>query len=197
VNGFLIDAVLLAVLVALGIRSEVRHLQASLRRDPALTRRLVRRGVLFGAGGILTMVAVLPALPWAMGIVTEAQHVYIDEVPDANRGAYLDTDDGVMQLFTWRVDPGEFPSDAPTLQADAIQQVAIVQKRFDPVDEHVLREVDEGRPVAWADAAQDGTVLRLTPDGPLPAGRYKLRVPTDSMYGGVTTHYFIVEDRDA
>ena len=72
-------------------------------------RRIARLGVVTGATLLLGAVATLPLLPWPMGIVTDAQHVYIEEVPAENRGTYLVTEQGVMQLYTWRIEPSQFP----------------------------------------------------------------------------------------
>lgn len=158
-------------------------------RPARLRRYSIAGGIVF----LLGSVAVLPLLPWFMGIVTDVRHSYTATLPEENRGAYLITDEGVMQVFTWRIDPVRFPEDAAVLPEGAIEQIAVVQKRFDPPENHRLYRDNDREPIPWADSKQDGTQLLLTPAEPLGPGRYELTVPTDSMYGGFTRHFFRIE----
>jgi hypothetical protein len=156
-------------------------------------RRLVTRaGVGMGVTALLGSVAILPALPWVMGIVTDARHVYAAEVPRDNRGAYLVTDRGVMQLYTWYVEPDGFPGDAPTLPAGSIREIAVVQKAFDDQDRYQLIDLTANRPVAWASSSTDGMRLTLRPVAALAADEYLLVIPLDGMFGGQSWHYFRV-----
>jgi hypothetical protein len=134
-------------------------------------------------------VVILPLLPWSMGIVTDVKHVFITDVPQENRGAYLVTDQGIMQLYTWRVEPSTFPGDAPTLDREAVTSVAIVQKQFDAAQNYRLYNLTADRRVTWQSASSDELQLYLEVDT-LEAGDYMLVVPTDSMFGGKTWHYF-------
>jgi hypothetical protein len=152
-------------------------------------RRIARTGVVIGATFLLGAVASLPLMPWPMGIVTDAQHVYIDAVPAENKGAYLVSEDGVMQLYTWRVEPADFPGDAPTLASGTIDAVAIVQKQYDPPADYLLYDLTTDRAVPWQQGAEQDGRLVLQPPA-LSAGDYMLVVPTDSMFGGKTWHYF-------
>lgn len=145
-----------------------------------------------GAAALVLLMAVLPFLPFPMGIVTDAKHVYTDTVPAENRGAYLTTDDGAMQLYTWRVEPTEFPSDAPGVQADRIHDVVVVLKVYDPPEDYRLYELDGGHEVRWVSTGEDDAGHLVLHPPVLSPGRYMLVVPTDSMYGGVTRHYFVV-----
>lgn len=164
---------------------------------PALTReallqrrrRIARYGVGLGASLLLGAVAILPILPWPMGIVADAQHVFISQVPEENKGAYLVTGDGVMQLFTWRIEPPSFPDDAPTLDRDRVDAVVIVQKQFDEARNYRLYNLTSEQQVSWQAVSTDKQRLQLDP-GPLEPGEYMLVVPTDSMFGGKTWHYF-------
>jgi hypothetical protein len=154
-------------------------------------RRLVTRaGVGIGVSALLGSIAILPVLPWVMGIVTDARHVYAAEIPRDNRGAYLVTDQGVMQLFTWYVQPDEFPRDAPTLPEGSVREIAIVQKAFDDQDRYQLIDLTANRSVALAPGSKDGMKLTLRPVGALPAAEYLLVVPLDGMFGGQSWHYF-------
>lgn len=160
----------------------------------ARRRRLMRRvGVGIGATVLLGSIAILPILPWVMGIVTDARHVYTATVPPDNRGAYLVTDDGVMQLFTWHVQPEGFPADAPTLELGSVRAATIVQKQFAEPDSYRLLNLATGQPVEWASSAAEGMHLTLRPAGELPRGEYMLIVPSDGMFGGNTLHYFRLE----
>lgn len=153
-------------------------------------RRIARYGVGVGVVTIFGALSLLPILPWTMNIVTDAVHVYIEEVPEENKGVYLTTDDGVMQLYTWRIPPERFPEDAPTLDADNIQEIVVNYKHFSPADQYQLYEVNTRKHIDWTDAWQEGSHLTLIPSKPLQSGDYMLIVPTDSMFGGNTTHYF-------
>jgi hypothetical protein len=157
-------------------------------------RRLVTRaGVGVGVTALLGSIAILPALPWVMGIVTDAQHVYAAEVPRENRGAYLVTDRGVMQLYTWYVEPDGFPRDAPTLREGSVGEIAVVQKAFDVQDRYQLIDLTDDRSVTWASTSTDGMQLTLRPDGALAAAEYVLVVPLDGMFGGQSWHYFRID----
>ena len=159
-------------------------------RQRGLLRRL---GIGAGAAVLLGSVAILPMLPWVMGIVTDAKHVYTDTVPTDNRGAYLITTEGVMQLFTWHVQPEGFPTDAPTLDAGSITAATVVQKQFDDADSYRLLNLTTGRQVEWASSERDGMHLTLRPASQLAPGAYLLIVPSDGMFGGNTLHYFMLE----
>jgi hypothetical protein len=154
-------------------------------------RRLVTRaGVGMGVTALLGSVAILPALPWVMGIVTDARHVYAAEVPLENRGAYLVTDQGVMQLFTWYVEPDGFPGDAPTLAEGSVREIAVVQKAFDDQDRYQLIDLTDNRTVSWSTSSKDGMRLTLVPEAALAAADYLLVIPLDGMFGGQAWHYF-------
>ena len=160
----------------------------------ARQRRLLKRlGIGAGAAVLLGSVAILPMLPWVMGIVTDAKHVYTATVPVDNRGTYLITEDGVMQLFTWHVQPEGFPTDAPTLEVDSIRAATIVQKQFAEPDSYRLLNVTTGQQVEWASSEADGMHLTLRPAGELVPGEYQFIVPSDGMFGGHTLHYFRLE----
>ena len=74
-------------------------------RRKKVTHWGVGAGVIFLFGLVIS----LPILPWTMGIVTDVKHVYMDYLPEDNRGTYLITSLGVMQLYSWYVEPEEFP----------------------------------------------------------------------------------------
>jgi hypothetical protein len=193
------EALYLSELVALLIILIGFSLTASPgRTGPALSptaivrrRRLVTHaGVGMGVTALLGSVAILPALPWAMGIVSDAQHVYAAAIPADNRGAYLVTDRGVMQLFTWYVQPDGFPRDAPTLPLGSVREIAVVQKVFDDPDRYQLIDLTANRSVALASGSRDGMRLTFRPVGALAAAEYLLVVPLDGMFGGQSWHYF-------
>jgi hypothetical protein len=193
------EALYVSELVALLIILVGFSLTASAGRTaPALTAAVIRRrrriltraGVGLGVTGLLGSVAILPALPWVMGIVTDAQHVYTAEVPHENRGAYLVTDRGVMQLFTWYVQPEGFPRDAPTLSAGSVREIAVVQKVFDEQNRYQLIDLTANRSVAFGSSSRDGMRLTLRPEGGLVPAEYLLVVPLDGMFGGQSWHYF-------
>lgn len=150
----------------------------------------------FGIGSgvvvLLGLVAVLPVIPWTMGIVRNVKHVYTSSVPGENRGAYLVTDQGVMQLFAWYVEPSDFPEDAPTLDASSLHSIAIVQKQFSEPNQYQLYDMTTATLLDWTGVQKSGMKLTLIP-GKLAPGRYMLVVPLDSMFGGVTIHYFQLE----
>ena len=166
-----------------------------LTRREIARRRLRLAGIGIGAGVSTVTLAIvsLPILPWTMGIVGDVQHVYTAELPAENRGAYLLTDDGVMQLYTWYVQPEEMPDDAPTLEAGRVHGIGVVQKAFSAPDDYQLYELDTGQRVPLGRAAEDGLQMRIDLGRTLAAGSYMLRVPLDSMFGGSSWHYFRIE----
>lgn len=165
-------------------------------RSAADGRTLVWRRRRFAAVfiALFASIAVLPVLPWAMGILGDVQHSYTATVPDENKGAYLVTDDGVMQLYSWDVEPTDFPPDAPVLEASRVHGLVLVQRAFDDVDAHVLYHIDRGHRVPWAGSAASPRHLELEWEGDLAPGRYLLVVPSDSSFGGVHRHYFRIAD---
>lgn len=155
----------------------------------ARRRRMAALRVWLGFAFLVGLMAILPVLPWLMGIVTDAKHVYTDSVPEENRGAYLQTTNGAMQLYTWRVEPPNFPEDAPTLERASLQSIVVVQKLFDEVDRYRLYNLETNQQVQWVGSSSEAMQLTLAPPD-LSPGPYMLVVPTDSMYGGNTWHYF-------
>ncbi len=168
---------------------------APLPRREMARRRLRFAGIGIGAGISTVTLAIvsLPILPWTMGIVGDVQHVYTAELPAENRGAYLLTDDGVMQLYTWYVQPEEMPADAPTLDASRVHGIAVVQKAFSAPDEYQLYDLGSGARVPLGRATEDGLQMRIELGTQLAPGSYMLRVPLDSMFGGSSWHYFSIE----
>ncbi len=156
-------------------------------RRPRINLTVV--GVVFIFGVLLS----LSILPWAMGIVKDVKHVYIPSLPTDNDGAYLMTDQGVMELFEWYIEPDDYPTDAPTLQAANVHSIAIVMKQFDVPEHYVLVNGSTGEQIRWGEISQKGTQLMLTPAAPLEPGEYELTVPTDGMFGGDTYHYFTLQ----
>lgn len=154
-------------------------------------KRIARYGVGMGVVAIFGALSLLPILPWTMNIVKDAVHVYTDSIPEKNKGTYFVTDDGVMQLYTWRVELNTFPDDAPILDRDDIQEVVVIYKHFDSPDQYQLYEINTQEHIGWQSSQQDDEMhLTRVPPDPLPSGDYMLIVPTDSMFGGHTTHYF-------
>jgi hypothetical protein len=135
----------------------------------------------------------LSVLPWAAGIVKDVKHVYISTLPTDNEGAYLVTNQGVMELFEWYLEPDDFPTDAPTLQAKNVHSIAIVMKQFDLPEHYMLVNGTTGEQIHWGTVSENGTQLILTPNSPLAPGEYELSAPTDGMFGGDTYHYFILQ----
>ncbi len=164
-----------------------KSLPISRTRLPRINLTIVGVVIIFGA--LLS----LSVLPWAMGIVTNVKHVYIPTLPTDNDGAYLMTDQGVMQLYSWYIEPDDFPSDAPTLQATNVHSVAVVLKQFDVPEHYVLMNGATGEQIRWGTVSQKGTQLILTPLNPLSPGEYELVAPTDGMFGGDTFHYFVLQ----
>ncbi len=159
----------------------------------ARRRRIDAIATVSGAVVIFGALIGLSILPWAAGIVKDVKHVYISYLPTDNDGAYLMTDQGVMELFEWYLEPDDFPEDAPTLQATNVHSIAIVMKQFDVPEHYMLVNGTTGEQIRWGQVSQNGTQLILTPARPLPPGEYELTAPTDSMFGGSTYHYFILQ----
>lgn len=155
-------------------------------------KRITQISVGLGAAALLGAVVALPILPWGMGIVTQVKHVYTNQLPVDNRGAYLITDNGVMELFAWYVEPPDFPTDAPVLDAAGVKGITIIQKQFDQPENYRLYNLDTGQPVSWRGNHTEGMHLSLDP-GSLSTGNYELIVPSDSMFGGYTWHFFTLQ----
>ena len=148
-------------------------------------------GIAFGVLGIFGALAVLPVLPWTMGIVTDVKYSYTDTVPADNEGTYLVTDKGAMELYAWAVEPEDFPPDAPSMPLGSVHEIVVVQKVFDDVSKYQLYNLDTETLIPWGGSSADGTELTLHPRE-LPAGQYVLVVPSSGMFGGESMDYFRV-----
>jgi hypothetical protein len=156
-------------------------------------RRIDAIATVTGAVVIFGALLSLSVIPWFMGIVTDVKHVYISYLPTDNDGVYLMTDQGVMQLFAWSLEPDDFPTDAPILQAANVHSIAIVLKQFDVPEHYALMNGTTGDLIRWGSVSKQGTQLILTPLQPLDPGEYELTAPTDGMFGGSTYQYFILQ----
>ncbi len=161
--------------------------------SPIRRRRIDTIATVTGVVIIFGALLSLSVMPWAMGIVKDVKHVYIPSLPKDNEGAYLMTDQGVMELFEWYIEPDDFPSDAPTLQAANVHSIAIVRQQFDVPENYVLMNGTTGETIRWGTVSKNGTQMILTPAEPLTAGEYELVAPTDGMFGGDNYHYFIIQ----
>lgn len=182
------------VVIFLGFYFSNRPIETTALSSAVLRKRrhkIATWGVSSGALALLGLVMILPVLPWVMDIVKDAQHIYTETIPEENRGTYLLTNEGVMQLYTWKVDPPTFPSDAPTLSVRDLEGIVIIQKQFDVPENYRLYNIDSHQPIDWQLTEQEDSMhLRLVPSEDIGAGEYMLIVPTDSMFGGHDTHYF-------
>ncbi len=176
------------------LRSSNGDGQAAQQSWPSTRRRRIDAiATVTGAVIIFGALISLSILPWVMGIVTNVKHVYTSTLPTDNEGAYLMTNQGVMELFAWYLEPDDFPSDAPTLQASNVHSIALVRKQFDLPEHYVLMNGTTGEQIRWGEVSKNGTQLILTPVEPLSPGEYELTAPTDGMFGGSTYHYFILQ----
>jgi hypothetical protein len=155
-------------------------------------KRVTRWSVVSGVVIIFGFVISLPILPWTMGIVKDVKHVYISQLPTENRGTYLLTSNGVMELFAWYVEPEDFPTDAPVLDATSIHSIAVVEKQFDAPENYELVSLNTNEVIPWKSFQQNGMQMIFDP-GQLSAGDYELVTPTDSMFGGDTVEYFTLK----
>ncbi|MDQ6886098.1 MAG: hypothetical protein M3068_02265 [Gemmatimonadota bacterium] len=124
-----------------------------------------------------------------MRIVTAGRPSYSPTVPLENRGVYLVTPRGAMQLYSWVVPPEAMPSDSPFLSVLDVHAIVAVQRAFDEPTHYRLYALASGRIIPWRRAERAPHLLRLTP-AEFAAGDYMLIVPSDGMYGGETRHYF-------
>jgi len=150
-----------------------------------------RAGLLVTLGGLtlLVLLLALTVLPLLLGTVADAQHVYLDQVPEANHGAFLISEQGATQLHDWHLPLAKAPSDAPVLVASDLQVLSVVMKQLDQATACTLFHLESGAVISWQASWRDGRQLLLDP-GPLPAGDYLLAIPTDDVFGGKTYHYF-------
>lgn len=162
--------------------------------DGASLRRFRLRLVKWTVGGTAALLTaamlILPLLPWTMGIVRETRPSLTATLPARNRGAYLLTASGAMQLYPWLVRPASLPSDAPLLPGSAVREIATVQRAVDRLEKYQLYALSTGTLVRWTRTVAEGSTLHLTPPRPLASGGYMLVVPSDGMFGGQSWHYF-------
>ena len=145
-----------------------------------------------GLAALMGAVAALPVIPWLMGIVTNVKSSYTATLPTENRGSYLMTDQGVMELYPWYVEPDDFPTDAPVLAASSVHTIGIIQKQFDVPENYQLISLSNGAQIPWRSFDQSNGELILNP-GTLDPGQYELVVPEDSMFGGSTEQFFVLK----
>ncbi|HZD78861.1 MAG TPA: hypothetical protein VE646_02315 [Actinomycetota bacterium] len=148
-----------------------------------------RRGLILGLTVLMGAVAALPAIPWLMGIVTNAKSSYTAEIPAENRGTYVVTPDGVTQLYSWSILLDQMPADAPVLERADVDMFAVVQKQFDRLSNYRLIHLADDAEIPLRLVSERGMQLLLRPER-LAAGAYLFVVPSDSMFGGSTYQYF-------
>jgi len=151
-----------------------------------------------GAGlGLVLLVGflALPLFPSTLGIVAKAQHVLVDKIPEDGPGAYLLTDQGVMQIYDWRMPMSKLPPDAAILQAESLRSLVIVGRQVHPAATYVLYDLGRQHTVGWQSTQRQGRQLFLQPSS-LPPGDYLLIVPTEDLFGGNTYHYFRLYSSD-
>lgn len=158
------------------------------RSDPLGWRR---RAVLTIAAIVTLAAAGTALLPVLTGSAGDVRHSYTADLPIENRGIYLLTDRGVMQLYRWDIVLESFPQDAPTLTE--VDRIAVVARVIAPPDRYVLYDLDRGRTVGWLAADRHETYLELVPPR-LAAGRYLVVAPADSSFGGTVRHYFAIDE---
>lgn len=146
------------------------------------------------AGFLLVIAAILsvPLMPWIMGIVGSTPQGYLEALPLENRGAYLLTTRGFVELFEWHILFTELPEETPVFNSSDLQYVAVVQKQFSLPDAYQLINLENGAYISWQSSQEKDRQLILDP-GPLPPGEYLFIRDTDDMFGGVTYHYFRVQ----
>jgi hypothetical protein len=171
----------------------VPHQPLSVEQLKRRRLRITTVGLGFSVTTILGLVAVLPLMPVYMGIWNKPfKSVYIQQVPDENNGVYMITDQGVMQAYSWSIQPDDFPSDSPALDYTSVQKFVVVSKVFDDPQNYTLFNITTGEQIRWMSISQQGVELTLDP-GPLQPGQYELDTPTDSMFGGDTYQYFTLK----
>lgn len=152
--------------------------------------RLRAYSVFLAVGTILGSIAILPVvLPFTMGLVQDVQHIYVDEVYEGVRSAYLVTEDGAMQLFDWNMPFTKIPSDAPVLEASRVHSISIVRKQFEPAENYQLIRLNDNQYVEWKNETRKSKQMILEP-GQFTPGDYMLVAPQDDFYGATTYHFF-------
>ncbi len=187
-------AALTAVSVAIVLTN--RNVVVSLLSPEMLKKRRLRmQGIIVGtvAAAILSAVALMPLAPVYMGIANaKFKSVYIQQVPADNNGVYLLTDQGVLQVYSWSIEPEDYPDDTAVLSAATLHRFVVVSKQFDDAVNYKLLSLQTGEFVPWQSFDQKGTELTLDP-GSLPPGQYELTTPTDNMFGGDTYEFFTLQ----
>jgi hypothetical protein len=149
-----------------------------------------RRATTAAVIALFASISSLPFLALAMGLTSQSvRSSWTATVPPENRGAYIVTSSGAMQLFDWYIEPDDFPGDAPTLDPTAVERIAVVQKQHVDPASYRLVHLTTNTVVGWASSSLDGMQLTLVPP-PLAPGDYELIVPTDDMFGGSTSDFF-------
>jgi len=157
-------------------------------RNQARQRRFRAAGTGLGIVLLLAILA-LSLLPWTMGIVAEAQHALIEQIPENNPGAYLLTTQGAMPIYDWYMPMSKLPPDAAALQVASLRSLVIVSKQVHPSAAYILYDLGRQQTVAWQSVQRKGRQIFLQPPR-LEPGDYLLIVPTDDVFGGNTYHYF-------
>ncbi|MGE5224294.1 MAG: hypothetical protein ACM3PY_17800 [Omnitrophica WOR_2 bacterium] len=168
---------------------------APLSPEMLVKRRFRVKAIVIGvsAAGILSAVALLPVVPIYMGIANARfKSVYIQQVPTDNNGVYLVTNQGVLQVYSWSIEPEDYPGDSAVLNTTDIQHIVVVSKQFDVAANYRLYSLSTGEVIPWQSYEKNGTQLTLNP-GLLEAGQYELQTPTDNMFGGDTWQYFTLQ----
>lgn len=157
-------------------------------RDRAGHQRL--HAVAAGLGLLLLAgLLALSLFPSALGIVANAQHVRIEQIPENNAGAYLLTEQGAIPIYDWRMPMSKLPPDALALETGSLRTLVIAGRQVHPSTAYVLYDLGRQHTVGWQSVQRQGRQLLLQPPRLAP-GDYLLIVPTEDVFGSNTYHYF-------
>lgn len=160
-------------------------------RPVTLRRRVRRRLAMLLSVAAFVAAVVLTSLPLLTHTAGPASAPFTPSVPLQNKGVYLQTTSGVLQLFSWTDPRDSFPSDAPTLPQGSVRQVVVVQNAFDSPGSYLLYRYGSAGAVPWQVSQVTGHRLDLVPTQ-LPPGRYLFLSRTDDSFAENTYQYFVV-----
>lgn len=144
--------------------------------------------IALAVGTLFTLAAIAP---FALMLLPNPVPVKVADASQQSAGTYILGRDGTYHVFQYAEQLDTFP--AESLRTDPDARIVVRYKALDDLAMYGLYSLPSERPVKVAKAvAEKVRMLTLTPQRPLPPGRYVVTISSEGMFGGTDFAYFSV-----
>lgn len=143
---------------------------------------------------VLALVAIVLAVgaaPFMLMLLPNPSPVAIRDVAEQLPGTYIQTGSATYHVFPRAEQVATFPADSLVAGPDAV--FVVKYRQLADLSAYQVTTFEGAREVAVDRDTTAAKLLRLRPRQPLAPGRYVVRVPRESIYGGDDFVYFAVK----